>query len=202
MSELTFEKEFPVFVGQLKGRYAEPGRYYHTWRHIEAMLRHCHSVADKLQDLSAVEVAIYYHDAIYDPLSASNEHDSADLMQKELSGYIPEGVISGADTMIRATQRHELPILKDKALYSDCAFFLDMDLSILGASETIYDAYEVYIRQKYQMVPEALYATGRCSILDGFLEREYLHYTDYFRDKYEAIARKNLQRAKEHLSHS
>lgn len=55
--------------------YTESGRHYHNLKHIAAMLT---GAPEKL----SVEqiVAIWFHDAIYSPISLTNEEDSAALV--------------------------------------------------------------------------------------------------------------------------
>ena len=74
----------------------------------------------------------------------------------------------------------------------DCSYFLDIDISILGAAPERFDAYEEQIRKEYEMVPQKLFNSGRSKVLKSFLDREYIYYTDYFRNKYEEIARDNM----------
>ena len=79
--------------------------------------------------------------------------------------------------------------------FPDCAFFLDMDLSILGAAPEVFTAYEAAIRKEYAFVPAADYRQGRSAILKSFLAREQLYFTAYFRDRLEPQARQNLQQS-------
>ena len=73
-----FSQTFPDEIAKLRVLYSEPHRAYHTWEHVEALLGHFGQL--DWFDPKGVEIAVYYHDAIYDPLSSSNEADSADLM--------------------------------------------------------------------------------------------------------------------------
>jgi len=54
-------------LADLRNRYAEPQRRYHTWAHIEALLGWFALRRDHLHDPVAVELAILFHDAVYDP---------------------------------------------------------------------------------------------------------------------------------------
>jgi predicted metal-dependent HD superfamily phosphohydrolase len=75
------------------------------------------------------------------------------------------------------------------------ARFLDMDLSILGATAADFDAYEAGVRHEYREIPEALFRAGRAAILEGFLARERLYFSDWGRARFEAAARDNLKRS-------
>jgi predicted metal-dependent HD superfamily phosphohydrolase len=77
----------------------------------------------------------------------------------------------------------------------DLALFLDIDLSILGAPEPVYDQYEQDIRAEYAFVPADAYRAGRGAILKGFLSRPRLYFTDIAHAEWDAAARANLARA-------
>jgi predicted metal-dependent HD superfamily phosphohydrolase len=74
------------------------------------------------------------------------------------------------------------------------AVFLDLDLSILGASEDEYDGYKKQIREEYSYYSVDEYKNGRIKIMKGFLNRERLYFTDDFHMKYETRARENIER--------
>ena len=57
----------------LKARHGEPQRHYHSWAHIEALMAWLAQVRAQLHDPQAVELAILYHDAVYEPRSKENE---------------------------------------------------------------------------------------------------------------------------------
>lgn len=184
----------------LKARYQEPQRAYHTWEHIEALLRHFNDAAHLLDNPTSVLWALYWHDAIYDPKRPDNELVSAELLREEAKGTLSEAQLSLAALIIEATARHQLPEGLDDQALSDIAHFLDMDLSILGAKEDVFDAYEDQIRFEYSFVPIAAYKAARANILQGFLARENLYFTDRFRSQWEAKARDNLARSIKRLS--
>jgi predicted metal-dependent HD superfamily phosphohydrolase len=74
------------------------------------------------------------------------------------------------------------------------AVFLDLDLSILGASEDDYDGYTKQIQEEYGCYSVGEYRNGRIKVMKGLLNRERLYFTDYFHLKYEARARENIER--------
>ncbi|MEM9054827.1 MAG: hypothetical protein AAGB16_05830, partial [Pseudomonadota bacterium] len=78
---------------------------------------------------------------------------------------------------------------------SDTELFLDIDLSVLGAREDVFDVYEKNIRKEYAFVPELLYRRARGGILQGFLARERLYFSDLFQARWETPARANLKRS-------
>ena len=184
----------PLIEG-LRARYAEPKRHYHSWDHIEALLRHFHRWEAHFHRPAPVLWALYWHDAIYDPQAKDNEEQSAVLLEQEARDHLPAEDIAFAASIVRATTAHKLPDqlgAKDK---EDTALFLDLDLSILGAPVHVYDRYETDIRKEYAFVPLEAYRAGRGAILNGFLARERLYLTDLAHTEWDAPARANLKRA-------
>ena len=183
----------------LKARYSEPQRHYHTWQHIEALLRHFDGIADALNNPTAVLWALYWHDAIYDPHAPDNEDKSAELMIDAARTELDVNSLELAEKIIRATKKHQIPEGLSPTDADDLALFLDVDLSILGADNAVFDGYECQIRDEYAFVPLELYRQARGGILKGFLNRERLYFTDHFHDLWETQARANLTRSIETL---
>jgi predicted metal-dependent HD superfamily phosphohydrolase len=65
-------------LGELIHAYSSPDRYYHNLTHIQD----CLSVFDQTSSLVAhpkeVELAIWFHDAVYDTRRSDNEQKSAE----------------------------------------------------------------------------------------------------------------------------
>ncbi|MCK5918607.1 MAG: hypothetical protein KAG34_09285, partial [Cocleimonas sp.] len=64
--------------------YAESHRAYHTFEHIKVCLTHLDNVSNKLENAFEVELALWFHDVIYDPSSKTNEFDSAVYASEQL----------------------------------------------------------------------------------------------------------------------
>ncbi len=187
-------------LGDLQKRYAEPHRAYHTWEHIEALLRHFENFKSHFDNPDRVLWALYWHDAIYDPLASDNEVKSAQLLKQEADGLLPADMLQDAIEIIEATTKHEIPDNVRPYLKNDMAWFLDMDLSILGQEERVFTEYEKAIRFEYSAIPEDIYTQGRKAILKGFVARETLYFTSTCRDLWEDKARENLQKSVDLLS--
>lgn len=193
MSALGFEASFECYDA-LYAAYSEKHRFYHTVKHIEAMLRHYDAVKDIAERPAELELAIWFHDAIYKALSKSNELDSAEWA-KEFSlsnGYDLEGA-ERIHSLIMATLHNG--IVRDK----DQKLIVDIDLTVLGASPEVYDEFERNVRKEYKMVPAFIYRKKRKELLKSFLNNESIYSLDYFKEKYENVARHNINRAIEML---
>lgn len=184
-----------ALIEALHTRYTEAGRHYHSWDHIEALLRHYRRWENKLHRPAPVLWALYWHDAIYDPMAKDNEEQSAQLLEQEAKGHLPADDIAFAATIIRATTAHKVPEGLSEQDAADTALFLDLDLSILGAPTHVYDRYERDIRKEYAFVSEEGFRAGRGAILKGFLARDRLYLTDIAHGEWEAQARANLKGA-------
>jgi predicted metal-dependent HD superfamily phosphohydrolase len=77
----------------------------------------------------------------------------------------------------------------------------DIDLAILGQSQEVFDEYEIQIRSEYNWVSETDFVKGRSKVLQSFLNRPKVYSMEFFREKYEEQARKNLAHSIEQLSH-
>ena len=165
---------------ELETRYSEPHRHYHTLRHIEEML-------DLLPHADeTVLMAVWFHDAIYG--GQQNEERSAELARQALTELrFPS--IDVVEQLILATKTHG-PSQVDPRFQP----FLDADLAILGSAPARYDEYAAQIRREYAHIPEAMFLSGRASVLRTFLAREAIYASAEFRERFEAQARANIQR--------
>lgn len=190
----------PALEADLKAAYQTPARAYHNWDHITYLLGEFQRLAPHWRRPAAVEAAIYWHDVVYEPTSATNEADSAALMEARLQGRADPQIIIDARDLVLATASHDVPPGMDADLAQDCALFLDMDMSILGAGPDQFDAYDVAIREEFSVIPDTIYRPRRAEVLAGFLARERLFLTDIYLRSHDAQARANLKRAISRLS--
>lgn len=168
--------------------YSASARAYHNLSHIQSLLSLSESLPDKIQNRDAFYFAIWFHDVIYDTKRSDNEEKSAEFAVEALAGLgVPEPTVALAREMILATKHHRADDLS-----WDMKAFLDLDTSILGAPEEIYKEYSKAIRKEYSWVPGLLYRKGRLKVLNDFLGRERIYYTEEIASKYELQARHNI----------
>ena len=175
-------------------RYRERWRTYHTRHHIEAMLIEFDAFREsdefRLIDPKVVEMAVWYHDAIYYPEMRNNEERSAELfrMVGECT-YLAEPFVRKVMLAILATKHSEAS--DDPDVRTLC----DLDLAILGQPKKLFDQYEPQIWEEYAHVPEDRFRAGRIAILRGFEKQQNIYSTDFFRKKYDAQAQENIERS-------
>jgi predicted metal-dependent HD superfamily phosphohydrolase len=177
-----------VWFDLLSAHYAEPHRHYHTARHIAECLAELDASRRFAADAVAVELALWFHDAIYDTHAADNEDKSADL-----AGQCLEAARAGA--ALKSAVRDLVLVTRTHAARpeSDSGLLIDIDLSILGKDEARFWEYEAQIREEYRWVSDENFASGRAAILERFLSRDRLYVTEFFFQRYENQARSNLR---------
>ena len=170
--------------------YSERKRYYHNLVHINAMLKQASENKNNIQNYDEILFAIWFHDIIYKATSKNNEEKSADFAKSTLK-KISNGKINidNVYQLIMSTKTHEIVLTKN----NDNAFLLDFDLSILGQSWELYQTYIQNIRKEYKIYPDLLYKPARKKVLEHFLNRENLFFTEKYQDLFEVNARKNLE---------
>lgn len=174
----------------LSACYAAPGRHYHTLEHIAACLTLFDEWRLVAQRPDEVELALWTHDVIWEPLASDSELLSAAWTRQV-------GVIAGVDEaslrrvgdLILATTHAGL------ADGGDAALVQDIDLAILGADPARFQAYEAAITAEYASVPPTAFRTGRARVLQQFLARPAIYRTIAGRIRFEAAARQNLAQA-------
>jgi predicted metal-dependent HD superfamily phosphohydrolase len=165
-------------------------RKYHNLEHIEKMLDFLKTHEQEIKDVVGVKLATYFHDIVYDPKAKDNEEKSAEYAQDYVTRLgIPKDIISHVLALIRATEKHK--IINDD---SDSAIFLDGDLAILGSSEEEYGEYAKKIREEYLWVPDEQYRIGRKKVLQGFLDRPKIYFTQRVIEELEQQARRNIKK--------
>ena len=180
----------------LRARYAEPHRVYHTQAHIDAMLAGLRALGGAVVHADAVELAVWYHDAIYDPAATDNERRSADLLRAEMSGMTDGTLLAQAEALVCWTANHRIPPGLPADQHEDAALFLDLDMAVLGGDHATFDAYERGIAAEYVPVYGwNRFGAGRTQFLLAMLERPRLFHSVQFDQRCDAAARVNMKRA-------
>ena len=165
------------------------------------MVRHVEELAatEPVDDVGAVVVAAFFHDAVYDPRASDNESASARLADHELAALgWDETRRQRVTTMVEATATHAVPNAPgvdpgiDPGIDLDTAVLLDADLAVLGSEPASYQAYVAGVRSEYAHVSADDWRAGRTQVLQSFLDRPALYATATGRARWEARARANL----------
>lgn len=174
---------------EIERAYAGKKRLYHNMGHLEHLYTQLQPVRERLEDEDAVWFALFYHDLVYKVRQHDNEEKSAQRAQACLSALgFPVERIERCVAHILATKGHA------GSNDPDTNLFTDADLSILGQEENMYEAYCKAVRKEYAIYPDLLYRSGRRKVVRHFLEMARIYKTDYFFERLESTARKNLER--------
>ena len=121
----------------------EPQRKYHTEQH----LCECLALFEEFQHLAAnpheVELAIWFHDAVYDVKAKDNELKSAEWARAALEGAgVSKEKSQRVYELIMATEHSAMDTLDTP----DKRLLVDIDLAILGSSPKRFAEYDRQVR--------------------------------------------------------
>lgn len=176
-----------ALMKQVIAAYEQPQRKYHTLQH----LKECVALLEPHLALAAypaeVEMALWFHDAVYDVQAKDNEARSAHWAAEALgTARVTQASIERVKHLIMATCHAALPEGQDQQL------LVDIDLAILGSPRQRFSEYEAQVREEYQWVPGWLFRQKRRGLLKEFLARKPMYHTPAIRHALERQARDNL----------
>ena len=173
---------------EIQAYYSEAGRHYHTPKHIEHCLRQFDLASSEMDDPDAVEMAIWFHDLVYDTTADDNELRSArrfvELSDESMDSEFKTKVYE----LIMATAPPRQPKSKDEK------FMLDIDLSSFGLPWEDFVRDSTAVRQESARLSDAEFFPGQRAFLESLISREHFYFTDFFRSRIEDTARSNIRR--------
>lgn len=181
-------------LDELIAAYGEKQRAYHSVQHLYECLSLHQSIQSELNDSSAVALALWFHDAIYNPQAPDNELKSAELFEQLMAQDLLPDTLAKIKRWILATQRHA------STDETDLQFLLDIDLAILAAPPERFIQYEQQIQQEYAWVDPEVYSIKRKEVLLHFYRSEPLYQTAYFQKNFELNTKQNLRQILNSLS--
>lgn len=182
-----------AFYPELAKAYTSPERAYHNLDHLDSMFEVLTPL--QLEAPFLVQLAVWFHDLVYDVSRQDNEARSALSAQHFGQSYgLDQADIDTLEELILSTAGHT-----PRRAHPDYYAMLDADLSTLARSPEAYDRYAAAIRKEYSRYPGFLYKRGRRKVLRSFLERDQLYYTAKLQAQWEDQARANLARELKHL---
>jgi predicted metal-dependent HD superfamily phosphohydrolase len=169
--------------------YNEPQRHYHTLAHIE----HCMAMFDQCKSLTsnpdALELAVWFHDVIFEPGSPDNEARSAELYLELSDGAHDEATRGLVKRLIMATL-HDGSSLED----SDARYMVDIDLSSFGLSWEDFLRDSQNLRLESADLSDAEYFRRKTNFQNCLLAKEHFYLSEFFATRLETQARANLAR--------
>jgi predicted metal-dependent HD superfamily phosphohydrolase len=175
----------------LVARWSESARRYHTVDHLTFMLTVLDEAAAFADDIHAVRLAAWFHDAVYDPHVAeptANEQASADLAAAMLPPLaVPAAQIDEVVRLVLLTADHRV-----EPHDGNGSLLADADLAILAVDAEHYRAYADAVRAEYAFVPDDAFVAGRSAVLAKLLDLDPLYHLTPHRAAWEQRARANL----------
>jgi predicted metal-dependent HD superfamily phosphohydrolase len=176
-----------VVYDDLCARLQEPGRKFHNIGHIDDCLTRLDEVSGHLADHDAVEMALWFHDAVYVPGDATNERRSAELFLAHAAGAGP-AFRRRVAALILTPRRNRT--LRD----NDCRFIDDIDLAGFGSPWEEFMHNGDLLRREFASQSDADYYRGLAAFLTSLRRRPRFFRTDWFAKRYEAQAQRNVVR--------
>jgi predicted metal-dependent HD superfamily phosphohydrolase len=169
----------------LLARWSEPHRRHHNVAHLREVLDAVALLAeDGLSfDREAVELAVWFHDAVYAIGRDDNEDRSGDLAREMLP---PSPLRDEVVRLVLATKTHK--VAADDV---NGAVLSDADLSVLGSPPQRYRAYAEAVRAEYAEIPDDVFGPARARVLSALLTGRLFHTAPGVR-RWEERARANL----------
>lgn len=198
-TELARQSLCEIWWDRIESGYTGPKRFYHNLDHVRDLLECADVEQDQIKDFEAMELAIFFHDLIYDPRAGggTNEDLSGKEFMKfayELSSYreIPSAYRIFDWIKHSATHNHDL--VKDPQT-DDGHFFFDFDLAVLAKDRVSYLSYAAKIRDEFSHMPNDVFLFGRRAFLEAHKEKRLF----YKLVEYNAIAKENMEAEILHL---
>lgn len=155
----------------VRNRYNELHRKFHTWKHIESVLTYCSSKEQFNDD--NLFLAIIFHDVVYDPKRQDNEKMSANFfihicMNHDLSKTVNENLVYN---LILSTKDHKHISILDNINADLFNTLNEADMSVLSYSESKLIEYEDQILQEYNFADYYQYKENRLKFLHNNLKK-------------------------------
>ena len=177
----------------LTDHYQEAHRHYHNGHHIVACLQAYDNAAVAIGADDAVEMALWFHDAIYTPGASDNEARSVAWFQELAAGQLSGSFISEVSHLIMATCHTDLPVV------SAAKFVVDVDLWGLGQAWEGFFADTTAIRREASQLTNEDFARGQRKFFEPILQRAHIYFTSHFQHHLDGAARDNIQHLLAHL---
>ncbi|MDR3664318.1 MAG: metal-dependent phosphohydrolase [Mycobacterium sp.] len=171
----------------LLARWAEPHRSYHDLSHLRGILGAVDALAGFADDVDAVRLAAWYHDAVYAGQS-DDEENSARLAESELGELgLDPALVTEVGRLVRVTITHD-PAADDH----NGQVLSDADLAVLALPPADYQHNTARVRAEYGHVGDADFGAWRGRMIEAMLAAPSLYRTVEGRRLWEGTARANL----------
>lgn len=169
---------------------------YHNYQHVLNLI--IKSINYDIELTLTEQLAIWFHDVIYIPLSKHefNERNSALFMDASMQGLIDSKIITDASKIIFDTARH----LEDFEPFSKNV--LDLDMAHFSDEREKYNVSTQNLIKEFENagVNRVDFNIGRKTFLQKLLSKKNIYRSEYFIDNCEDKARENIRLDLEELA--
>lgn len=170
--------------------YSEPFRQYHNFNHISYCLRQFDQCTALMDEPDAVELGLWFHDAVYVTGAKDNERRSADLFLEcavtasSINTTMQQRVVE----LIMNTTHNARPTCRDGK------FIMDIDVSGFGQPWEDFMRDGAHLRAESSSTEDRVYYAGLLRFMRFLSFRPTFFFTHYFQQHYEHTAQDNLRR--------
>ena len=172
----------------LLASYNEAHRHYHNASHIDLCLGLLDDVQEPLQDRDAVELAIWFHDVVYDGRLRDNEARSGNWFAAQSEGQLADALRQRVCRLIMSTTHDHHPEGPDEQV------LVDIDLASFGLDWPQFAEDGENIRREQPHLNDETFFRKQMAFQESLLKRQRFYLTDYFFRRFEEKARENLRR--------
>ena len=170
----------------LLGFYSESERFYHTFKHIEFCLGLFDQVKGQCNDADSLELAIWFHDAVYNFPLVENEKLSADYFMEVSDGFFSEELRQKIYSLVIVTDHKTLTANTDQKI------LVDIDLSSFGLPWERFIADGENVRRELSYLNEDDFYRQQIGFMKQLTAGKHFYKTPWFQDQFESTARANI----------
>ena len=174
--------------GKVLAHYSESHRRYHTPHHIDHCLGQFDLATAEIDDPDGVEMAIWFHDVIYNVPTTDNELRSAELFLDITRDRVDESFGQSVYDMIMITRHPATPTSNDERV------IVDVDLSSFALPWQEFKKDSENVRDEFPDRADEDFYSAHMKFMRSLLKRKRFFASEFFRRKYEKNARENVKR--------
>ncbi len=168
--------------------YGESWRRYHTQAHLQHCLKYFDKARAHMESPDEVEMALWFHDAVYDVRGNDNELMSAQLFTRAADGFLTSRCLQRVFELIMITEHCDPPSAGDER------YIVDIDLSSFGLPWDEFSHDSANVRAEFPHLDDDEYNRRQLKFFRHLLSRPHFYASEFFRERYEKVARANLAR--------
>ncbi len=168
--------------------YRESHRHYHNDEHIDHCLALLDDVRPQLENADAVELAIWFHDVVYETGASDNERRSANWFMEQSRNQLRDELRRHVRRLIMNTTHDHDPQSIDERI------LVDIDLSSFGLSWEKFRQDGENVRKEQSHLSDQEFYQKQMRFQESLLQRAQFYFSDHFHRRFEEKARNNLNR--------